>query len=38
MISAVRRLWDRLGYGPYALEEAATGSVLSLGDRWYPKE
>jgi len=30
--------WHLRGYGPYALEEKATGDVLGAVGLWYPKE
>lgn len=38
MVGAVHRHWERRGYGPYVLEEAATGRVLGIAGPWYPKE
>ncbi|MBL8489122.1 MAG: GNAT family N-acetyltransferase [Rhodocyclaceae bacterium] len=38
MVGAVRRHWERRGYGPYVLEETATGQVLGIAGPWYPKE
>ncbi len=38
MVGAVHRHWARLGYGPYVLEEAASGRVLGIAGPWYPKE
>jgi RimJ/RimL family protein N-acetyltransferase len=30
--------WDLRGYGPYAVEEKATGTVLGTVGPWYPLE
>ena len=30
--------WDLRGYGPYAVEERATGTVLGTVGPWYPLE
>lgn len=37
-LESLVRHWQRKGYGPYALEEKATGTVLGIAGLWYPKE
>jgi len=37
MVAAVLRHWQRLGYGPYAVEEKTTGAVLGIVGLWYPR-
>jgi RimJ/RimL family protein N-acetyltransferase len=37
MVHSLRRHWQRRGYGPYVLEEKATGIVLGIAGLWYPK-
>lgn len=38
MIGSIARHWQRKSYGPYVLEEKASGTVLGLVGLWYPKE
>lgn len=38
MVAAILRHWQRLGYGPYAVEEKASGAVLGTVGLWYPRE
>lgn len=38
MVGSIGRHWKRKSYGPYVLEEKATGAVLGLAGLWYPKE
>lgn len=37
-VGSFSRHWQRHGYGPYLIEEKATGSVLGIVGLWYPKE
>jgi RimJ/RimL family protein N-acetyltransferase len=37
-VGSIGRHWQRLGYGPYLVEEKATATVLGLVGLWYPKE
>jgi RimJ/RimL family protein N-acetyltransferase len=38
VVGSLVRHWERKRYGPYVLEEKATGTVLGLAGLWYPKE
>jgi len=38
MVSAILRHWQRLGYGPYAVEDKTSGAVLGTVGLWYPRE
>jgi RimJ/RimL family protein N-acetyltransferase len=38
VVGSLVRHWERKRYGPYVLEEKATGTVLGLAGLWYPKD
>jgi RimJ/RimL family protein N-acetyltransferase len=38
MLAAMMRHWQRMGYGPYAVEDKASGSVLGIVGLWYPRQ
>ena len=38
IVGSISRHWQRKGYGPYVVQEKATGSVLGLVGLWFPKE
>lgn len=38
MLQHIQRHWQRKGYGPYAVEDSATSSVLGIVGLYYPKE
>lgn len=38
IVGSISRHWQRKGYGPYVLQEKATGTVLGLAGLWFPKE
>lgn len=38
IVGSISRHWQRLGYGPYVIQEKGTGIVLGIVGLWFPKE